>query len=438
MLPALLPKCAAVRHPLRRRLRPTVRAVVLAAVPALALHGLVLGSLPLGNAQAARPDPARLSIRTLVAEAASVPDAPAADRRLAPVAGVDEKSDGLPAALRPAPPAGRRVPAAQPEMVAAAQADAFHAEGAQATPVTAADPAAPAAASVPEDSVSAPTGDEDPAPDREAASAASPQPLDAEAAEPPLLLAAAAPDRSAAVSNAAPVPAAEGDDPPVDAASVPVYKTSIPPSQTLRYNLKRGMLSGNGELRWQRDPPTQPGAKYELQLDARIGSMVLLTQVSSGGFDSAGLAPVRFTDRRLRSSARAANFQRQRSLVTFSGPSVEYLLLRGTQDRLSWMIQLPAILTASPRLAASGEKVTLYVIGSRGDAALWDFRYVARERLSTDAGPVDAVKFVREPRKPHDTTAEVWLDPSHHYLPVRARIGNPEEGPMLELVRVGA
>ena len=41
----------------------------------------------------------------------------------------------------------------------------------------------------------------------------------------------------------------------------------------------------------------------------------------------------------------------------------------------------------------------------------------------------------REPRRPHDTQAEVWLDPTRHHLPVRARIGNPPDGDMLELIR---
>ena len=57
------------------------------------------------------------------------------------------------------------------------------------------------------------------------------------------------------------------------------------------------------------------------------------------------------------------------------------------------------------------------MVGARGDAAVWVFRFIGRERLTTDAGPVDAVKFIREPRKPHDTQAEVWLDPARHYLP---------------------
>jgi hypothetical protein len=65
---------------------------------------------------------------------------------------------------------------------------------------------------------------------------------------------------------------------------------------------------------------------------------------------------------------------------------------------------------------------------------VWVFRFVARERISTDAGPVNAVKFTREPRKPYDTQVEVWLDPARQYLPVRAKLAAPPNGDALELV----
>ena len=35
-----------------------------------------------------------------------------------------------------------------------------------------------------------------------------------------------------------------------------------------------------------------------------------------------------------------------------------------------------------------------------------------------------ALKLVREPRKPHDTGVEVWLDPTRQHLPARARLSD--------------
>ena len=69
--------------------------------------------------------------------------------------------------------------------------------------------------------------------------------------------------------------------------------------------------------------------------------------------DADGVAPLRHADRRRARELRAANFQRE---------AAAHHLLRarrsntrwppGAQDRLSWMIQLPAIVAADPALAA--------------------------------------------------------------------------------------
>ena len=76
----------------------------------------------------------------------------------------------------------------------------------------------------------------------------------------------------------------------------------------------------------------------------------------------------------------------------------------------------------------------MFVVGSRGDAAVWVFRFVAAESVVTDAGTVHAVKFTREPRRPYDTGVEVWLDPARHHLPVRARLTAAPDGAALELL----
>ena len=52
-----------------------------------------------------------------------------------------------------------------------------------------------------------------------------------------------------------------------------------------------------------------------------------------------------------------------------------------------------------------------------------------------EGGPTATVRLVREPRRPYDTRAEVWLDPARSYLPVRARLshGAGDEGLQLLL-----
>ena len=224
-------------------------------------------------------------------------------------------------------------------------------------------------------------------------------------------------------------PTAEPVAAPTD-ETVPTYRTQLPPAVTLRYDMQRGGLRGNGELQWR------PGAdRYELKLEGRVAGLTILTQVSQGGFDAAGIAPQRFTDRRIRRPLTAANFQREAGKITFSGPQTEYPLHAGAQDRLSWMIELGAVVAAEPALGVADAKVVMFVSGSHGDAGVWVFRCMGPDAVDSRSGSVAAIHFKREPRGPYDTTVEVWLDPKRHHLPVRAtlRAGPNDDGLDLRL-----
>ena len=250
-------------------------------------------------------------------------------------------------------------------------------------------------------------------------------PVDAPIA--PVQLALSTPTTRPTPAAAAAVPVAAGDE------AIPHYRTRMPPAITLRYEMHRGILRGIGDLSWR-----PQGDHYELRFEGRVAGLAVLTQVSAGGFDAAGVAPERFTDQRLRRSATAANFQRAAGKITFSGPATEFVLRDGAQDRLSWMVQLAAIVAAEPHLATPGAKVVMYVVGSHGDADVWSFRCIGVEAVETGAGMVDAIKFVREPREPYDTTVQVWLDPHRHDLPARAtqKSGPNDEGFDLRLQEV--
>jgi hypothetical protein len=232
---------------------------------------------------------------------------------------------------------------------------------------------------------------------------------------------AAAPAAIAGVAEPGPEPAAS--EPPL-----PTYRTRLPPAATLQYDLQRGRFGGSGELRWSPE-----GERYELRLTGSVVGINVLTQLSQGGIDGAGLAPQRFTDQRARRAAQAANFDRATGRLSFSGPSTVLPLHAGVQDRLSWMVQLAAIVAADPRWLEPDARIVLQVVGARGDAGLWVFRCVGAEPLDTAAGRIDSVHFAREPRGPYDTGVDVWLDPARHHLPVRATIRSGGDGEGLEL-----
>ncbi len=208
----------------------------------------------------------------------------------------------------------------------------------------------------------------------------------------------------------------------------PVYRTQLPAPVTLRYQVRSSFLRGTGEIRWRHG-----GNGYSLALEARIAGLTLLKLTSEGGIDAAGLAPVRFLDQRARRAPQAANFQREAGTITFSGPKTAWPLLAGSQDQLSWMIQLAAIASAEPGRLVEGGHITMVVVGARGDARVWTLRYAGRENVETAAGTVHAVKLVRD-GSAYDRGYEVWLDPAHSYLPARVTQRNAAGGPELDLL----
>lgn len=261
-------------------------------------------------------------------------------------------------------------------------------------------------------------------------------PTDPAASQPPAMAQAqaepesvVAPPEAASAAASAPRPSllAAGEQPP------PVYRTLLPAPVTLRYEVRAGFFRGTGEIRWRR---VDDG--YRLSLEARVAGLTLLRMTSEGSIDAAGLAPDRFVDQRARRGAQAANFRRDKGTITFSGPAVEWPLLAGSQDQLSWMIQLAAIASAQPELLVEGGRIAMVVVGARGDARVWTLRYAGRETVETSQGAVQAVKLTRDGAGPSDRGYEIWLDPEHGYLPAhvtqRNSGGNSELDLLLEAI----
>jgi len=253
-------------------------------------------------------------------------------------------------------------------------------------------------------------------------------PAAAAVATPPMT-SSPAPTPVAVIAPTAPVEsepaAAEAARPAPAAAELPVYATRLPAAGVWRYALQRGLASGEAWLTWQ---PTEQG-RYTLRLEGRVAGLTMLDWVSQGAIDSAGIAPERFAIRRRGRDTQAANFQREAGKITFSGPTHEVPLLPGVQDRVSWMVQLAAVMEASPALRVPGAQVTLLVIGARGGAALWRFVVAGADPV----GGTAAVRLVHDSERVHDTRVEVWLDPARGHLPLRAVLTPREGGAPLEL-----
>jgi hypothetical protein len=265
-------------------------------------------------------------------------------------------------------------------------------------------------------------------------------PLVGESAPPvaaPAVIAKANPATRAAAlkpQRVAPAPApsatAPVEQPP---APLPLYATRLAAPIEWAYRLQRGDQQGSAMLVWQ---PDFEGARYEARLAGEIDGRGVLHWSSHGAIDAAGIAPERFVLREPRRGAQAANFERAARRITYSGPPVAHALPDGAQDRLSWLIQLAAVVAADPqRHGAAGAVVELFVAGARGDADRWRFDAQGVQSVElADGTSIQTWAYERAPLRSYDVRVQAWLAPALGWLPVRLRVSPTGAGRPLELL----
>lgn len=197
---------------------------------------------------------------------------------------------------------------------------------------------------------------------------------------------------------------------------------TAPPSVRLHYRMKKGPLSGSGQIDWLRD-----GSTYRMRLEARVpvfGQIFLET--SEGRIDASGLAPLRHTERRLKRSERAVSFVRDQGAprILFSAREGDEPLRPGAQDRLSWIAQLATRMASPPGGDwRPGSSLAMDVASTGGDVQRWVFTIEGRE-----AGGLWHLR--REPDSLRDTRAEVWIDARQQHWPVRIQLTEPSGEPL--------
>lgn len=206
------------------------------------------------------------------------------------------------------------------------------------------------------------------------------------------------------------------------------YPTRPPPAATLKFSVRRGAGLGTAELAWRPRPEA-----YTLTFQASGADGWQLAMASRGTFDAAGLAPDRFTERRTRRSTLATNFQRASAQVSFSASPRLLALREGEQDRLTWLVQVAAIMAADPAFAVDGATIALPVAGLRGESEVWTFAVIGLENVSTSSGLVPAFRLHRA-GPGFEPDVDVWLDPTRHHLPVRVSWSNGVAAQALELL----
>ncbi|MFN4119847.1 DUF3108 domain-containing protein [Acidovorax sp.] len=376
------------------------RALVFITLLVLALHWLVLQGVPLHWDHPAPPSGQVFSTRSIAAPAPPpIPPAPAKAAQAAPPVAAPAKPRP-----RPQPPAGPTT--ALPVAAPAAAPPSEDGPGAGADVLADAAPAAPAQESGASNSDAAALASDEAAPDgatTAAALASSP-----EAAIP-------APPPTEAVSGVDITPPGAGTGAQPSTTSPPVR---LPPPTRLAFDVsgqaKKFTYIARAELLWQHD-----GNRYQARQELSAFLVGSRSQSSTGLVTAQGLQPERFADRSR--NEQAAHFDYAKGRIVFSANTPEAPASPGAQDRLSVFIQLGALLAADPGRFVPGTQLTLTTVSARS-ADRWTFTVEGPETLELPAGPTQALKLQRLPRKDYDQKAELWVAPALGYLPVRIRI----------------
>jgi hypothetical protein len=217
----------------------------------------------------------------------------------------------------------------------------------------------------------------------------------------------------------------------------PVYATRAPPSLSVRYGLLQhlastGFLAGDARIDW-----VVGDGGFSLRVATAPDGRAPREWQSTGGFDAAGLAPLRLVERERGRDKRALDFDREGHSVRFSGASGTLPVAPGAQDRWSWVAQLAAIAEAAALRGRAVGPWHLQVAGLRGEVERWTFRVLPagdppaelrrpgnQPSDSEDRAPA-LLHVLRAPERPYDLRIEAWLSPSLHHFPAGLRMSTP-------------
>lgn len=233
---------------------------------------------------------------------------------------------------------------------------------------------------------------------------------------------AAAPEVVPVVTDDPVLPAerVDGTDLAAELAETGVLPGGLPARATYVY-LTSGseykVLTAETSIAWS----LGDDGRYEARLATVALGITALELQSTGAMRRFGLAPERFTQKRIRRPAEAANFDWNERRVTFSARSFERELREGIQDRLSFQFQLMVLAQRLPERFHAGAAIEFPVAGPDG-VDTYAFVVGDEETIVTELGEIAARKIER-PRSVGgaDSRIEVWLAPALQWLPVKLR-----------------
>ncbi|HEY1042472.1 MAG TPA: DUF3108 domain-containing protein [Telluria sp.] len=197
---------------------------------------------------------------------------------------------------------------------------------------------------------------------------------------------------------------------------LPSAQLSMDVARTDRHGVER---TGAGTLAWSTD-----GATYKVTVEAGVSMLVtrlnLLVSTSEGTVGEGGLAPLKFTEKRLTRALTATHFRRDENRITFSASERSDVLSPGAQDKASVPFQLAAIGRADPSQLEGEVDIQ---VGGEKDAVVYRFTMVGEEDLDTPAfGILKTVHLARMPKPgSYNSRLDIWFAPSLGWYPVLIR-----------------
>jgi hypothetical protein len=199
------------------------------------------------------------------------------------------------------------------------------------------------------------------------------------------------------------------------------YKVSPPPSVELKYDVTKVPKVGNptyghGSITWQ-----STGNNYVINGEAGILFITALTFKSEGMIDGFGVAPLIYSEKRIRKSETNTHFHRERNTISFSASTTSYPRQGGEQDRASIVWQLAGIGRGDSKKFAPDASIDIFVAGVR-DGEAWRIHVIGQEEIEVAAGKMSTWHVVRVPKPgSYDQKLDIWLAPQHEWYPVKLR-----------------
>ena len=207
-----------------------------------------------------------------------------------------------------------------------------------------------------------------------------------------------------------PVPAA----PPWLALAKFVWPAPVLLNYELSGSSKGVKYTANASISWKHQDNS-----YQLRHEIQAFLFGNRSQTSAGQMGVTGLLPTRFGDQFRQEQA--AHFDRTKGMLIYSANTPSQAIEEGAQDRVSMLVQLAAAVAGTPDLRNVGQQMNFQVVSAK-QAEVWTFAVLGTEKIKLPVGEIDSLKLHRVPRNEYEQKIDLWLSPSHGYLPARLRI----------------